>query len=149
MTSLASLDVGHDLVAMAQVAAAISSASTNPERLSAKAVEAGIEFANKMASSLYNSSSASNDQISDIGTSLLGSVGGAMVSTAKTSYSSEEKTSEQTESTGDAPETPKEVSPEDKTKLEQQASKVASTMFQLGTAILDKKVPGNYLIQLL
>ena len=144
MTALAALEVGNDLTAMTQVAASISSASENPERLSTKSIEAGIDFANKLASSISNSHEASLDQISDIGTSLLGSVGGAMVSTAKSTSSNGNTGSHPEEGDADEDgENLKEVNSEDKAKLKDQANKLTNTMFNLGAAILDKKVPGT------
>ena len=159
ITSLATLELSDDLTAMTQVAAAISAASSNPEKLSAKSVDAGIQFASKMAESLSKSESASLDEIAEIGGSLLVSVGPSLVSTSSTSStgtgtssasgsgSGSSATSQESSKTGEkkdenAPPEEKVVSPEDKTKLEEQANKIANTMNMLGNALLNKKVPG-------
>ena len=160
ITSLATLELSGDLTAMTQVAAAISAASSNPEKLSAKSVDAGNQFANKMAESLSKSESASLDQISEIGASLLGSVGPALVSTSSTSATSatgtgtsagsgsgtsetsQESTKSSEKKDENAPPQAKVVSPEDKAKLEEQANKIAHALNLLGNALLNKKVPG-------
>ena len=134
------MDISSDLKVLEQVSTAMYVATTNLDRVTKKSAFVGVDFVKNATDALIKSPDATLDQIEGIGTSLLGSLGSALVSVATNSTSSE--ASQEPTTTPGLTDSNEKVS-SNNSLLEKNAMRVSIALTQLAAALLNKKVAGK------